>query len=198
MTCRKMVKEFQVANGHVVEGRNNGPEVAVLRSRLIIEEFAETYAALHENNVIEVADGLTDLLYVVVGAAVAYGEPHHDAFVEPLSKPAEQFDRADILRFGRLLLPRIQRACLAMATAPNDCGESLSDLAVEICRAGARTWGFPMQELFAEVHRSNMTKTFATNTTGGKYGSVNPKGPGYTPPDIAGTLRAAYDRFVKV
>jgi hypothetical protein len=40
-----------------------------------------------------------------------------------------------------------------------------------------------------------MTKTFApdANRPGGKYGHVNPKGPGYTPPDIAGVLKAAFD-----
>ena len=67
MTCKEMVTEFHKLNGSVINGKNNGPEVAVLRTRLIIEEFAETYAALHENNVVEVleADNGTAALEVI-------------------------------------------------------------------------------------------------------------------------------------
>lgn len=190
MTCKQMVENFHKLNGAVINGHNNGPEVAVLRTRLILEEYAETFAALHENDVIEVADGLTDLLYVVMGSAVSYGAKCDDAFEDPLGQPAESFDRDDILRFGRLMMLRISRVCLAMTIAPGDCGPALSDLAAEVCRSGARTWGFPMRELFNEVHRSNMTKTFAKNTTGGKYGASSPKGPSYSAPDISSILSA--------
>jgi predicted HAD superfamily Cof-like phosphohydrolase len=183
-----MVKEFHESNGAVINGSKNGPEVAVLRLRLILEEWAETLAALHENNVVEAADGLTDLLYVVYGSAVSYGVKCRDVFTDPLGRPAAEFERADILRFIRLMMPRLQRVVLAITIVPDDCGAALEDLATCVCDTGARTWGFPMQELFTEVHRSNMTKTFAKNTTGGKYGAVKPKGPDYEPPDIAGLL----------
>lgn len=190
-TCKDMVTEFHVANGAVVNGKNNGSEVAVLRTRLIIEEFAETYAALHENNVAEVADGLTDLLYVIYGTAVSYGTKCLDIVEEPLGTVAITFERDDILRFGRMALPRLQRVAVALAMAPSDCGSALADLAEFAWRFGARTWGFPMQALFDEVHRSNMTKTFAKNTKGGKYGAVKAKGPTYSPPDIKGVLEGS-------
>jgi predicted HAD superfamily Cof-like phosphohydrolase len=45
----------------------------------------------------------------------------------------------------------------------------------------AVTYGIPFDRLFAEVHRSNMTKI---NITQGKL----VKGPGYEPPDIPGAL----------
>ena len=191
MTCKDMVQQFHEANGAVINGINNGPEVAVLRTRLILEEFAETYSALHENDVIEVADGLADLLYVIYGAAVSYGVKCRDADEEPLGAPATTFNRQEVLRFGRLALPRLQRVANALAVAPGDCGLALEDLAEMIWSYAAVTWGFPMRKLFEEVHRSNMTKTFAKNTTGGKYGAVKPKGPGYKAPDIAGILKIA-------
>ena len=187
-TCKEMVTEFHKLNGAVIDRPDAGPEVAVLRVRLILEEFAETYAALHENNVVEVADGLTDLLYVVYGAAVSYGVSCQDQFTEPLGQPATVFDREEVLRFCRMTLSRVRRACTAVDCSPADRAGALSDLAAEICTVGARMWGFPMRALFEEVHRSNMTKTFAPNHSGGKYGAVKPKGPGYQPPDIAGVL----------
>ena len=189
-SCKEMVAQFHELNGSVINGNKNGPEVAVLRVRLITEEYAETLAALHENNVAEAADGLVDLLYVIYGTAVSYGVKCRDTFTDPLGRPATEFERADILRFTRLMMPRLQRVVVDLAMAPNDSGAALEDLATCVCDTGARVWGFPMQELFAEVHRSNMTKTFApkANHAGGKYGAVKPKGPGYTAPDIAGTL----------
>ena len=189
-TCKQMVAEFHESNGAVINGGKNGPEVAVLRVRLIIEEYAETLVALHENNVVEAADGLTDLLYVIYGTAVSYGVKCRDIFTDPLGRPATEFERADILRFARSMMPRLQRIVVDLVMAPNDCGAALEDLATCVCDTGARTWGFPMQELFTEVHRSNMSKTFApeANHAGGKYGAVNPKGLSYLAPDIAGLL----------
>jgi len=190
-TCKQMVAEFHKLNGAVINGRDNGPEVATLRLRLIFEEHAETLAALHEDNVVETADGLADLLYVIYGTAVSYGAKCRDMFSDPLGQPATKFERGDVLRFLRLTMPRLQRVVSALTMVPDDCGPTLEDLATIVCDAGARTWGFPMHELFAEVHRSNMTKSFAKNTAGGKYGHINPKGPGYSAPDIAGILRVA-------
>jgi NTP pyrophosphatase (non-canonical NTP hydrolase) len=46
----------------------------------------------------------------------------------------------------------------------------------------AVTYGIPIEEVFAEVHRSNMTKAV-------KEARLRDKGEGYSPPDIAGVLR---------
>jgi len=45
------------------------------RSHLILEEFAEMIFAFNRNNKINCADGLGDLLYVVLGFAVVYNLP---------------------------------------------------------------------------------------------------------------------------
>ena len=191
MTCIEMVKDFCKLNGAVIDGVDNGPEVAVLRIRLMLEELAETVAALHENNVVEAADGLCDLLYVIYGAAVSYGIPLEDGFLEPLCKPVAEFDRWSVLAFTYTSSPQLHAVCTELPYDANGyiALEALARLVRTVCEAGAG-WGFPMRELFAEVHRSNLTKTFAKNTTGGKYGAVKPKGPGYTPPDISGILEA--------
>ncbi len=56
--------------------------VALLRARLIAEEAGETIAAIHEENLVEIADGLADLLYVTFGTAIAYGIPIAAVFAE--------------------------------------------------------------------------------------------------------------------
>jgi hypothetical protein len=100
------------------------PEVAFMRLRLMITELGEVADALAEANREKLADGLCDLLYVVVGTAVVTG-------------------------FGPLL-----------------------------------------DELFREVHRSNMTKDFSVSVAPGeKYAPGVGKGAGYEPPRLAEIIK---------
>ena len=52
----------------------------------------------------------------------------------------------------------------------------------------AVAYGFPIERIFLEVHRSNMTKTAAKVEPGQKYGTKTPKGPDFIPPDIKGII----------
>ena len=73
---QKKVKEFHERYGLVVSDHPDlGSDVGVriLRSNLIAEELAELNAALMASDIVEVADALGDLLYVVYGAAVSFG-----------------------------------------------------------------------------------------------------------------------------
>lgn len=53
-----------------------------LRCALIEEEAAEFRAALDADDLVEVADALADLLYVVYGAALTFGIPIAEVFAE--------------------------------------------------------------------------------------------------------------------
>lgn len=47
--------------------------VRTLRRKLIEEELSELWHAEQQNDIVEVADALTDILYVVYGMGLAYG-----------------------------------------------------------------------------------------------------------------------------
>lgn len=46
-----------------------------LRERLIAEEYGETIEAIRAGDIVETADGLVDLIYVCIGAAIEFGIP---------------------------------------------------------------------------------------------------------------------------
>lgn len=80
-----MVREFHKEFGLLI---NNNPtiipdSVVQLRERLIKEELDElVIAALSEPNLVDIADALADLLYVVLGTAVSFGIDIEPVFAE--------------------------------------------------------------------------------------------------------------------
>lgn len=83
-TPSDMVREFHDTFGHPVA---NTPGLidrdrALLRYRLIAEELEELHQAIIDDDLVEIADALTDLKYVVEGAAIEWGVPLDDCFAE--------------------------------------------------------------------------------------------------------------------
>jgi len=73
MTNFEKVAEFMNAFGQTVETEPTWTSVSELRYDLIDEELKELRRALIERDIVEVADALTDLLYVVYGAGHSFG-----------------------------------------------------------------------------------------------------------------------------
>ena len=69
------VKKFMKAFGQIVETRPQFPneKTMLLRLDLIKEELNELEQAMNTKNLKEIADALTDILYVTYGAGYAYG-----------------------------------------------------------------------------------------------------------------------------
>jgi predicted HAD superfamily Cof-like phosphohydrolase len=67
-----MVKQFHHAFGSVI-GRSPAIRDEVLAARLIEEEAKETVKALEEGDLVEAIDGICDLIYVAMGAAIRLG-----------------------------------------------------------------------------------------------------------------------------
>lgn len=72
-----VVVAASVLEGHIPEG-----DLRVLRAHLMCEELSEVLAALMEGSPHNLLDGLTDLVYVTLGTAVAFGLPLAEAFDE--------------------------------------------------------------------------------------------------------------------
>jgi len=69
------VVDFMKTFGQEVKTSPEFPtyENQILRRDLIIEELTELQEAVDANDIVEVADALTDLLYVIYGAGAAFG-----------------------------------------------------------------------------------------------------------------------------
>ena len=70
-----MVEDFMTAFGQDVEKGASMPDrkTAMLRLKLILEEYEELETAVEEQHLVGIADALTDILYVTYGAGHAFG-----------------------------------------------------------------------------------------------------------------------------
>ncbi|MDA9073275.1 nucleoside triphosphate pyrophosphohydrolase family protein [Pelagibacteraceae bacterium] len=78
------VKKFMQTFGQEVKSKASFPseKIVDLRFALIKEELSELEVALDEKNITEVADALTDILYVTYGAGHAFGINLNQCFDE--------------------------------------------------------------------------------------------------------------------
>ena len=75
MTNFEKVKVFMETFGQEVKNKPGfgSSKINKLRHDLIVEELEELEKAIKEKNIVEVADALTDILYVTYGAGHAFG-----------------------------------------------------------------------------------------------------------------------------
>ena len=71
----KQVEDFQKAFGSFIgEGPSFPPlDRCVLRQRLLQEEVLELHEAWSNKDIVEVADAITDCLYILFGTAIEFG-----------------------------------------------------------------------------------------------------------------------------
>lgn len=107
-----MTKEQKAVRAFMVKAKQecpNGPgipelKIQFLREDLIFEEAGELCEANADNNITEAADALGDLLYVVLGAAVAYGIDLEPVFWEIHRSNMSKFRKGfQIRKDGKLI-----------------------------------------------------------------------------------------------
>ena len=88
------VKKFMQTFGQEVKNRPSFPseKIAKLRCDLIEEELSELKLAVKNKDIIEVADALTDILYVAYGAGHAFGINLDDCFEEVQNSNMSKLD----------------------------------------------------------------------------------------------------------
>tara|TARA_B110001452_G_C14846879_1_gene295808 strand:+ start:98 stop:478 length:381 start_codon:yes stop_codon:yes gene_type:complete len=84
MSNFKKVKKFMEIFGQEVKTKAEFPNDKIIKLRydLIEEELSELKTAIKEKNIAEVADALTDILYVTYGAGHAFGIDLNQCFDE--------------------------------------------------------------------------------------------------------------------
>ena len=84
MTNFSEVKNFMETYGQEVKTKSSFPDEKTIKLRydLIKEELEELSVAIKERNLIEIADALTDILYVTYGAGHSFGIDLDKCFAE--------------------------------------------------------------------------------------------------------------------
>ena len=84
MTNFEKVKKFMKTFGQEIKEKAEFPsdKITKLRVNLIEEELDELKEAIYNKNIKEVADALTDILYVTYGAGHSFGVNLDDCFNE--------------------------------------------------------------------------------------------------------------------
>jgi len=79
-----LVEEFMTAFDQDVQKKASMPDrkTAMLRLKLILEEYEELETAVEEQHLVGIADALTDILYVTYGAGHAFGINLDECFKE--------------------------------------------------------------------------------------------------------------------
>lgn len=199
MTMRDQVLEFMKKHEQDCPERFKicNPDVTLLRVRLIVEEYGELIIALHENDIVKIMDACGDLRYVVVGTAIAYGLPALDIFGTMDRMKADELTNPNPstkLMYIQRLASRVNTLVLALANSAQmlsfveerELGRTIReevDMTLREIAYFDAMYQIPADKVFAEIHRSNMTKNkLDKHSKGGKSGKVGKKG--FTPPDF--------------
>lgn len=180
-----------------------------LRERLLLEEWEETKKAIKEKDVVEVADGLIDVIYIAAGTALECGVSIHPMdelltgdemgpFARDLVKPLS--DRKPEVRltpnYGPVELMNIYVAAANRDIAGDDYKKTSSALSrvVETALFLGAVCGIPMHEVWKEIQRSNMSKVDPeTGVVRKREDGKVLKPEGWTRPDVAGIF-ALYEK----
>ncbi|MFD6517631.1 hypothetical protein [Rhodococcus sp. NPDC060176] len=161
--------------------------------QLIAEELNELDEAVGQRNLVEVADAVADLIYVMSGMLLRLGmtAPRLLRSVNPIGIPAPHRQGMWLLAEGYAL--KAHRELGKMFITSFGCGDVRrhAGYAAKALRELAGTLGIPLQAVWDEVQRSNMAKVVEGVVVRDPVTNKILKPDGWTAPDIAGVLERA-------
>lgn len=181
------VKEFNTIYGvPMSETPTTRVPADKLRYDLIAEEFEELEEAIQNFDIVEIADALGDIQYVVDGAILVFGLEN---YAKQHEKAEAWFSRKEglALQGTRELHLQELKSCILRGRA-EDTAYTLCEIRNEVAKT-AEYFSIDLDYVVAAIHKSNLTKL-------GENGEVirRPednkvlKGPNYAPP--TGDIRA--------
>lgn len=158
-----LVKEFHETYGQPVrlEPVLEVPEKA-LRFTLVEEEAEEYEEALDNDDLIEIADALADILYVAYGAAITHGLTIDGGRLAAEAPEGAPTVPTFFIEDARVYLEDVKTAVAGyrLALDNNDLvgvEEALTAL-VKACYVASYAHGIDIDDVLAEVQRSNLSK----------------------------------------
>lgn len=164
-----------------------------LRISLIREELDEYCKAFAADDQIEMADGLADLLFVLAGTAVSYGIAPDESIESPYdTNPPSDAERSAGIYPDYL---REDFAAYLQAEETNDLDliqATIYHMMVEIFSVAWQS-DIPINAVFAEVFRSNMSKLDEDGRPILRHdGKILKTSRLYSPPDIKSVLEQSH------
>ena len=164
-----------------------------LRIRLLREEFSEYTDGEHNDDIVEVADALADMVYIIAGTVVGYG------LRSLVQLPANYgyYHEGTRLGFPSRHIRAVRQEHIATAfdtylgaEKRNELGaiaHALGDMLIYISTC-ATVYGIPLAAVFDEVHRSNMTKLMPDGSVLRREDGKVLKPPHFSPANIRSVL----------
>lgn len=160
----ELVKDFHTIFGHPVRDTpyvtcfTQDTKLMPFRISLIREELEEFKTALNVANIVEMADALCDLLYVTYGACICIGVNVNYTICEF----KEYLKISDMVNLNNIIINKIgvienNVNNLHNNTSYDDVVNKLHTI-IELTYDLSYTMKLNIDELFREVHRSNMSK----------------------------------------
>jgi len=170
-----------------------GPDICTLRMTLLEEELEELKEAYANEDLVKIADGLGDLLYVTYGAAIACGmslrphlslAPSENYTLIPVPEFTERMDKFHVtFSFLRTIFTHGNTYHINGSYYRAYLQKTL-ELLQEVIYNTAAVLHLDLKPIFDEIHRSNMTKLWEDGLPRIREDGKILKPPTYTPPDL--------------
>lgn len=135
-------------------------DIRTLRYELVAEEVRELREAVQQNDIVEVADALTDILYVAYGAYAAYG--FTPTYPEDYAREWDKLHDMNLHSVNSVTLNAYDAAVDELKSDHLPTVKVALDIIIRHTYDIAYSCGINVFACFTEVHSSNMSKACST------------------------------------